>query len=803
MTIAARCKTDWDFSTTIFPGLPPGENPKAILRERVYAGAAGRYGVPLSTEVRQRIEMELDLVCQKGFAAYFLIVADIVKESPLTIGRGSAAASILSYCLLITQVDPVRHNLAFERFLNPDRSDMPDIDIDFAWDERDAVLDYIFKKYGDGQAAMVANHVTLQPRSAVREVAKVYGLSSEEIITVTKRVHLVFAHAGHHTKQSYPFIDSAVPTATATATATATVPPMHIDDTLAEVLELSMQLIGIFHYPSVHSGGVVIVPDAIRKHVPVLTAPKGVPIVEWEKDQVEESGLVKIDILGNRSLAVVRDCLHDVNLYRRPTEHLAYGAIKPLDDPRTTAIMERGETMGVFYIESPATRQLLAKAGKVDYEHVVIYSSIIRPAANRYSNLLIERIHGAPWEPLHADLDFLSESYGIMVYQEQVALSARVLAGWPWKEADMLQKIGTKKSLRPLVPAMQEKFIRQSIERGYAPEMVQQVWRMIESFEGYSFTKAHSASYARLSFVCAYLKAHHPAEFMAAVISNRGGFYSPYAYMSEARRLGVRVLPPHINRSRLKWKGHHRKMRVGFMEIRNLQRSSIDATLDERKRGDFSSLDDFLRRVDMVFGDVRALIRAGCFDDLEPGRSRPELLLQLMEHHSGSDQPPEAGLPVGSSIFSRDTSPEAVAVHLRQLSPMQVYQMEVESFGYPLSRHPLAPFKALLGRQRLQQAADIPRYVGRRITLAGICLTTKTVKTRKGETMEFLTFEDQSGLFETVLFPGQYKAYSDLLRWEKLFVIEGKVEESYGVQTVTIEKLSSLARMGGETRKAG
>ena len=792
MTLAARCKTDWDFSTTIFPGLSPGEDAEAILRERVYAGAAGRYRVPLSAPVRERIEMELGLVCRKGFAAYFLIVADIVKESPLTIGRGSAAASILSYCLLITQVDPLRHNLAFERFLNPDRTDMPDIDIDFAWDERDAVLDYVFKKYGADRAAMVANHVTLQPRSAVREVAKVYGLSNEEIITVTKRVHLVFAAAGRPTRQSYPFIDSATELPAINAD---TGHPLHIDDTLAEVLELSMKLIGIFHYPSVHSGGVVIVPDAIRKHVPVLTAPKGVPIVEWEKDQVEESGLVKIDILGNRSLAVVRDCLHDVNLYRRPTEHLSYRAIKPLDDPRTTAIMERGLTMGVFYIESPATRQLLAKAGKVDYEHVVIYSSIIRPAANRYSDLLIERIHGAPWEPLHPDLDFLNESYGIMVYQEQVALSARVLAGWPWKEADMLQKIGTKKSLRPLVPAMQEKFIRQSIERGYAPEMVQQVWRMIESFEGYSFTKAHSASYARLSFVCAYLKAHHPAEFMAAVISNRGGFYSPYAYMSEARRLGISVLPPHINRSRLKWKGHRRKMRVGFMEIRNLQRSSIDATLNERKRGDFSSLDDFLQRVDMVFGDVRALIRAGCFDDLEPERSRPELLLQLMEHHSGSDQSPEAGLPVGSSMFGRSTAPESAALRLRQLSELQVYQMEVESFGYPLSSHPLAPFKALLGRG-VQQSGDIPRYVGRTITLAGICLTTKTVKTRKGETMEFLTFEDQSGLFEAVLFPGQYKVFNDLLRWEKLFVIQGKVEESYGVQTVTIERLTSLARLG-------
>ncbi|MCH7858904.1 MAG: DNA polymerase III subunit alpha [Candidatus Marinimicrobia bacterium] len=787
--IAARCRTGWDFSTTIFPSAGTGIDANARLREWVYAGADRRYGTPLAPQVRDRIELELGLVCDRGFAPYFLIVADIVKESSLTIGRGSAAASILSYCLLITQVDPIRHHLAFERFLHPERTDLPDIDVDFAWDERDAILDYVFQKYGTDHVAMVANHVTLQPRAAVREVAKVYGLSSEEIITVTKRIHLVFAEAGHPNQEVIDPLRQEPPSLSAAAPASDH--PLHMDDTLEEVIRLAMRLIGVFHYPSVHPGGVVVVPDDIRKYVPVLKAPKGVQIVEWEKDQVEDSGLVKIDLLGNRSLAVVRDCLRDVNLYRLPEEHLSYHDLQPFEDGQTASLMERGRTMGVFYVESPATRQLLAKAGRADYEHVVIYSSIIRPAANRYCNLLIERIRGAPWQPLHPRLDFLNESYGIMVYQEQVALGARVMAGFPWAEADLLQKIGTKKSLRPLIPAFREKFITQSIKRGYPQEVVRQVWDMIESFRGYSFTKAHSASYARLSFVCAYLKAHFPAEFMAAVISNRGGYYSPYAYMSEARRLGIRVLPPHINRSPLKWKGHRGKIRVGLMEIRQLQKNSIRAVLEGRKRDDFASLEDFLGRVDIPFADVRTLVRAGCFDDLEPDHSRPDMLLQVMEHYAETH---ETGSVLAAPATPTGPAHIPLRPALRALTRRQRFDLEVESFGYPLTWHPLAPFGAIL-KGRTIRAVDLPGHVGRTVRLAGVCLTTKTVKTRRGQPMEFLTFEDQTDVFECVLFPDQYQRFNDLARWEKLFLIRGKVEGAWDVYTVTIEELTSLNQL--------
>ncbi len=814
ITLARRCQTEWDFSATIFPGAAAGIDADARLRQQVYARVAQRYPYPLTPEVVARIEKELDLIGRKGFAPYFLVVADIVGQKRLTIGRGSGAASIVSYCLFITQVDPLRHNLTFERFLHEERTDLPDIDVDFAWDERDEVLAYVFKKYGRERVAMVANHVTLQPRAAVREVGKVFGLSNEEILAVTRRIALVFAEAGHanlYGRDIHPLhLDevcfptsktSTVPWPRADPRGAPGRPALNLDDTLRRVLGLALRLVGVFHYPSVHSGGVIVVPDEIRRYVPVLTAPKGVPIVQWEKDQVEDAGLVKIDLLGNRSLAVVRDTLHHINLYREPKDHLSYHHIQPVGDAGTAALMREGRTMGVFYIESPATRQLLARAGQVDFEHVVIYSSIIRPAANRFINLLIERIHGAHWEPLHPDLDFLNESYGIMVYEEQVFLAAVALAGFTYSEADTLRKIGTKKSLRPMIPDLKDKFISQAISRGYSEEMVHQVWDMIESFKGYSFCKPHSASYAMLSFTCAWLKAHHPAEFLAAVISNRGGYYSPYAYMSEARRLGVTILPPHVNRSLREWKGHNDKIRVGFMEIRSLQTASIEAVLNERKRGDFTSLADFLDRCDIPFADSRALIRAGCFDKLEPGLSRPDLLLRLMEHQAPANACTQvsSGVLAGmeSQLGSQTGSTGGGDGHhavMRPFTPRQLFDMEVESFGYPVSQHPLEPFQETL-KGRVTSARDIPHRVGHTVTLAGACLTTKTVKTRAGEPMEFLTFEDQTDLFECVLFPTKYKLFNDLVRWERLFLIRGKVEEAWGVYTVTIERLASLRRV--------
>jgi len=759
--LAERCKTDWTYSNTIFPNLSLKNTHRAnkTLRSLVTTGAQERYG-NINGSLKKRINYELSLIIQKGFAPYFLIVRDIVQQTKSTIGRGSGAASVVSYCLYITQVDPLRYNLKFERFIHPERINMPDIDIDFPWDERDKILDYIFNKYGTERSAMVSSQVFMQPRSSIREVSKVYGLAEEEIKAITKRIGY-YSHRSELVKwvQNDRRFKN-----------------LNLDDTLMEILKHSEKVMGVFRLSSVHPGGVIIVPDEIRKYVPVLTAPKGVQIVEWEKDQVEDSGLLKIDILGNRSLAVVRDTLKQVGLYRN--KYMDYHKIQPVDDLKTTELMKAGRTMGVFYIESPATRQLLTKAGKVDFEHVVIYSSIIRPAANRYTNLMLNRIHGQPWKILHQDLECLRESYGIMVYEEQVSTVARKIAGFSYAESDYLRKVISKPALEHVIPRWKRKFISGAVNRGYTTKLAQTLWEMIQSFSGYSFCKPHSASYAMLSFTCAYLKAHFPAEFLAAVITNQGGFYNPYAYLSEARRFGIRIMPPHINRSFREYRGQKDRIRMGFMAICNLQAKAINTILNERKSGDFASLADFLARVDIDLSDAMALTNAGCFAELEPEITHKDIAFRTAHFY----------------LQNENREPLTVPILTGNLSRQEKRKLEIDTFGFPISEHPLLNYLPYLGTY-IKKAKDIHLYKGKIIALVGIAITQKITATRNRQPMEFVTFEDETDLYECVMFPEAYETFGDLLNWETLFLIQGKVEETYSVYTVTIEKLISLTQM--------
>ena len=762
--LADRCKRDWSFINTIFPGLSLRETHESNkkLKDKVFSGAQKRYG-EIDKNVRCRIEYELDIITQKGFAPYFLIVQDIVMQTRATIGRGSAAASIVSYCLFITQVDPLRYTLQFDRFIHPEREDMPDIDVDFPWDERDSILEYVFKKYGKERTAMVSSQIFLEPRSAVREVGKVHGLSNEEIKNITKRIGWYASRRDleHWVRTDQRFAN------------------VDLDETLIRVLRESEKIVGVFRYPSVHPGGVVIVPDKIRKYVPVLVAPKGVQIVEWEKDQVEDSGLLKIDLLGNRSLAVVRDTIRQVNLNygeaASRSKYVDYHRIQPVGDEKTKTLMKAGKTMGVFYIESPATRQLLAKAGVVDFEHVVIYSSIIRPAANRFTNIMLARIHGKDWELIHPDLHFLAESYGIMVYEEQVSMAAMTMAGLRYTEAEALRKTMSRDSMQHLVLFWKKKFTEGALRQGYSSNIVKEVWDMIASFIGYSFCKPHSASYAMLSFTCAYLKAHFTAEFLAAVISNQGGFYSSYAYMSEARRFGVHILPPDVNRSHREWRGGKKKIRMGLMSIKRLQQKAVDSILDERKAGEFDSLNDFLSRVDLDFADAMTLTNAGCFKSLASELTHRELAYRVAGFYlQNGDREPLTASPVNYELTAEDQ-----------------YRLELETFGYPLSVHPVARYRQMLSR-RIKYARDIPKFIGQSIYLIGVYITHKETATRKSNPMEFLTLEDETDIYECVLFPEVFHKFGDMLHWETLFIIRGAVEESFGVYSVTIEKMGSL-----------
>ena len=550
----------------------------------------------------------------------------------------------------------------------------------------------------------------------------------------------------------------------------------------SEILSWADRLEGIPRHLSVHCGGVVITPGKTANWVPTEVAAKGVKIIHWEKDQTEESGLVKIDILGNRSLAVIRDAIAMIK------EHydidLDYSSLNVLDDPATQQLIARGETMGVFYVESPATRQLQKKAGMGDYEHLVLHSSIIRPAANPYIQKYLRRLKGEPWEPLHPLIgNLLDDTYGIMVYQEDVTRVAMHLAGFDIAEADELRKIISKKHKQRRLADLKLKFFDGASARGVSKDIISEIWGMIMSFAGYSFCKPHSASYALVSFKSAYIRAHYPAEFIAAVISNRGGFYSTFAYVSEAKRMGLSVLPPDVNESEIKYTGRDDWLRIGLMQIKGLPTECMNRIVDGRNERTFSDFDDLRKRAELTQAEARLLVKSGCCDRLEPERTRPELLSRLlMEPHSK----PVFGQ---GELFEMSSPPSPKRP---EYDDNTLLQHEVETLGFLASRHPLDLYRDRIAQRPAVPATDLENHIGRRIEVIGWLVTGKVVISKKRELMEFITFEDTTGLIETTFFPEAFRHFGHIISRTHPYRLFGKIEENFGAVTMTVDRVEFL-----------
>ena len=768
--IAAQCNGGFETNGTIFPAVKTstGESTFDYLRREAYTGAQQRYG-EVDSKVKKRMEYELDIIRQKGFAPYFLVAQDVVQQSQRTCGRGSAAASLVSYCLGITHVDPIEHDLFFERFLNPGRKDPPDIDIDFPWDERDDILDYVFRKYSPEKTAMISNHVTFKARAAVREIAKVYGLPAPEIKKVTEKL------SGYWRAEKVSSIVNTHP-----------VYRHHeFDEPWPGILELAEKLDGLPRNLSVHCGGVVITPDAIDHYVPRQSMPKGVNVIQWEKDQTEDAGLVKMDLLGNRSLAVIRDAIAAIR--DNYNIEIDYKEWNPLYDRDTQQLIRDGETIGVFYVESPAMRLLQQKSGTGDFEHLVIHSSIIRPAANVYIQEYLKRLHGEPYDPLHPLLgDILRETHGIMVYQEDVSKVAIALAGFDPAEADDLRKILSKKRIGKKMDDFRQKFFAGARKKGVNDASIGRIWDMIMSFSGYSFCKPHSASFALVSFKSCYLRAHYPAEFMAAVISNQGGYYSTFAYISEARRMGLVVELPEINESQWEYTGFSRRIRVGFMQLKGIRKETIDKILKERKRhGPFIHLLDFLHRVSPEPNDAKILIKAGVFDDIEFQRSRPELMWQLALWHKNAAAKPTASL----ALFEDAPAPMP---ETEDYDMETQWQHECQTLGFLISRHPLMMYRERLKKIHYVRAKYMRRHLGKKITMIVWLVTRKMTHTKDDDMMEFISFEDTTAIYETVLFPDAYNKFCYMLTHAKPYVLQGIVEEDFGAVTLTVHDIKFL-----------
>ncbi|MEW6426654.1 MAG: DNA polymerase III subunit alpha [Thermodesulfobacteriota bacterium] len=757
--IAERCVFRRPAFGTVMPPWHGGDA-DAELRRRAWQGARRRYGGVVPAEVGSRLEHELAIITAMGFSSYFLTVRDIIPAAARTCGRGSGAASLVSYCLELTNVCPLTHNLYFERFLNPGRSDPPDLDIDFAWDERDGILADVLDRFG-ARAAMVCCHVLLQPRLAIREAARAWGLADGEIGRVTRKLPWLWRSEG----DDFLSAIGRLPQLRATDLA----PPW------PAILHQAAGIVGCPRALSVHPGGVVITPHPVADYVPVQTTAKGVPVIQWDKDSAEDGGLVKIDLLGNRSLGVIRDAVAAVRAGGTTVDGPGW---RPEEDQKTQRLLASGRTMGCFYIESPAMRLLQEKAGSGGFDKLVLHSSIIRPAANDFIREYLRRLHGGAWQHLHPLLaGVLDESFGIMVYQEDVSKVAVALAGFSHVDADRLRKILSKKDRQRRLADYARKFRDGCRRNGIDDDCIDRLWAMMMSFDGYSFCKPHSASYAKVSCQAAFLKAHYPAQFMAAVISNGGGYYSTFAYVSEARRLGLVLLGPDVEQSAVAWTGEGKRLRVGLMAIRGLGRKTAAAVVRERPYRDAA---DFLQRVRPDATEAAALADSGALDCFGLGRGQLAWLLAGRGRQSARQAELFAPAPV-------------VLPRLPPLESRERLRREFRALGFLVHCHPMQLFA---GRQELRgtvKAAALGRHPGRRVRFAGWLLTGKTVRTKHDEPMEFLTFEDETAPVETTFFPKVYAASCHLLAAGRPYLLDGRVENDFGALTLTVERLRPLA----------
>jgi len=759
--IAENSRFEFTAGRPIFPMY--SDDSFRILRDMCFENIPRRYGKP-GPEIIQRLEKELDIIKRKGFADYFLVVQDIVKQTIYTCGRGSAAASLVSYLLFITHVDPIEHNLFFERFINDGREDPPDIDIDFPWDMRDGIIDYIIKKYSPDNVAMVSNHVTFSVRSSVREIAKVHGIPEQDINKITKNIGYYY-NRNIDDYQNYSKNEN-------TGDA---------GDCWRDIYRQAVDISGMVRHMSVHCGGVVITPKPVRYYIPVEEAAKGVNIIQLEKDQAEDFGFVKIDVLGNRSLAVVRDALKLVKEHYG--REIRYENFNPLNDKNTIRMLASGGTMGVFYVESPAMRQLQKKSAKGDYDHLVIHSSIIRPAANRWINEYLERLRGKPYNALIPGMEeLLKESYGIMCYQEDITKIAMYIADFTLSEGEELRKVISKKSRLKRKLELRDKLYKNLKRKNTDIKIIDELWDMIESFSGYSFCKPHSASYALLSFKSCYLKAHYPAEFMGAVLRNRGGFYSPLAYISEARRMGLKIVSPDINKSKYEYFGRKDSVFIGFMQIKNLSYKAVEAFLYEReKNGLYKNLNDFLGRAGIGRADAEILVKAGCFAGVEK-YNQPQLLFIVRKFFGGRTS------GTGEELFSGKVYPDIVPPPMRDIPEEQKLMQETEIYDSFISIHPMTFYRKRI-RNRVVLARDLERFKKKRVRIAGILITSKTVMTKEDELMKFISFEDESAIFETVFFPKIYKKFALMLSYQRPYILSGTVDVEFDTVILNVNDI--------------
>ncbi|MCK5135501.1 MAG: DNA polymerase III subunit alpha [Bacteroidales bacterium] len=754
--IVKDCRMGFDFTTVknkkTFTGTLHDD--KILLEKLAIEGMEYRYGHN-NREAIKRIRHELDIIDQLGFSSYFLITWDVIRYSMSRgfyhVGRGSGANSIVAYCLRITDVDPIDLDLYFERFINPKRTSPPDFDIDFSWKERDQVLDYIFKRYGRRHTALIGTISTFRDRSIFRELGKVYGLPKEEIDLLVKEPESKL-NENHVTRRIY---------------------------------EAGSQLMDFPNLRSIHAGGVLISEEPLTTYIALDLPPKGFLTTQFDMYMAETLGFEKLDILSQRGIGHIRECAEIVQRNRG----IRVDVHRVDDFKKDSTVLEQlksGETNGCFYIESPAMRGLLSKLRCDNYRTLVAASSIIRPGVAQ-SGMMREYIHRfhhpGDFEYLHPIMEEqLKETFGVMVYQEDVIKICHHFAGLDLADADVLRRaMSGKYRSRKEFDRIAQRFFDNCHDRGYPDELTGEVWRQISSFAGYSFSKAHSASFAVESFQSLYLKTHFPLEFMTAVINNFGGFYRTWVYFNEARRWGATIHLPCVNRSEFKTSITGKDIFIGFIHLQNLEQQIAEIIIGERiDHGDYKSLENFLQRVPIGLEQAIILLRINALRFT--GKSKKELLwdAHLILGKRKKKDPIRELFPVRKREF---TLPK-----LEQTALENAYD-ELEILGFSVT---IPAFELLQTSFRGQVLArHMLKHVGKRVRMLGNLVTVKHVRTKHKQWMNFGTFLDTEGeFFDVVNFPDSLNRYP--YKGKGIYLVFGKITEEAGFPGMTVEKMAKL-----------
>ena len=792
LAVAERCNLTLEFGSFHLPRyvVPENHTLESYLEHVARDGLKRRYGANPGDAIEERFAHELRIIEKMGFAGYFLVVWDFIhyaRERGIAVGpgRGSSAGSLVAYCLGITNVDPIRYGLLFERFLNPERISMPDMDIDFADDRRDEVIRYVAEKYGHDRVAHIITFGTLGAKAAIRDVGRVLGMTYADVDRIAKLVPAFPLNITlDDAYQKSPPLAEMVKTQT----------------NVKELWDIARTLEGCTRHASVHASAVVISDDALDEHIPLYKDPKRPELITgFAMGPIEKLGLLKMDFLGLRTLTVLANTVALIRDSRGVAIDLD---TLPLDDAKTYALLTDARTFGVFQLESGGMRDALRGLKPSSLEDVIAMVSLYRPGPMELIPDFIARKHGrAKITYEHPAMQkFTQGTYGIMVYQEQIMQIASEMAGFTMGEADTLRRAMGKKD-RELMAKQRDKFLAGCAEKGTAAAKAERVWELMEKFAGYGFNKSHAAAYALVAYQTAYFKANYPVEFMAALLTSEMGDTDKIVkYIDECRAMDLRVQPPDVNVSAVQFSVAGDTICFGLAAIKNVGEAAMESILATRKQdGPFKSLEDFCARVDLRLVNRRvleSLIKAGAFDSL--GLPRAHLMAGVdTALETGQRQQREKAEGQASFFDLLPTpvaAPKAEPIALvAEWDSDQRLEFEKEVLGFYISGHPLARYASMVESFGITSTSEIAaKSAGARVLLFGQVAALKETATKSGSRMAFVTLEDMVGTVEITVFPEPFKAAAEHLRGRQPVLVRGRIDDADKGRVVLADDIRPL-----------